>query len=438
MDRAIAEGYGPRQSSTPVAAPLGALDDAWSRSSLVVPRRTDHDEVVAGTGEYPHDEVVRIGIVGSGFVARGIAPLLARRPGLALAAVLTRRPDRALVARSLGVDVAQVVSEPEALIECSDLVIECSGDAVHATGVVAPVLEAALPVVTMDAELHVTTGSWLAARGLLTEAEGDQPGSLAALAEDAVAMGFTPRVYGNVKGFLDPNPSRESMEHWSAVQGISVPQVTSFTDGTKVQAEQVLVANGLDATIACAGLLGPVCDTLEEGAQQLAEAAAAHGALLSDYVLPRSAPPGVFIVATHEEEQQPYLRYYKLGDGPFYVLVRPFHLCHLELLKTVDRVLRGDGPLLTNGTWPTTSLAAVAKRPLAAGEVLPFGIGSFDVRGTAVRIADEPDHVPIGLLRGARVRESVEPGTILDFSTVEVPDSLACTAWKETVVGVLV
>ena len=391
-----------------------------------------------GTGEYPHGQAVRIGIVGSGFVARGIAPLLARRSALALTAVLTRRLDHDRVARSVGLDRARVVERPEQLIELCDLVIECSGDAVHATEIVATVLDAGLPVVTMDAELHVTTGSWLAARGLLTEAEGDQPGSLAALAEDALSMGFTPLVYGNVKGFLDPNPTPENMEYWSERQGISVVQVTSFTDGTKVQAEQVLVANGLGATIACAGLLGPTCDTLEEGARQLAEAATERDTVLSDYVLPTSAPPGVFLVATHEEEQRPYLRYYKLGEGPYYVLVRPFHLCHLELLKTVDRVLRGDGPLLTNGPQPTTSLAAVAKRRLAAGELLATGIGSFDVRGTAVRIADEPDHVPIGLLRGARLRESVEPGAILDFTTVEVPDSLALTAWKETTAGALV
>ena len=45
-------------------------------------------------------------------------------------------------------------------------------------------------------------------RGLLSEAEGDQPGCLAALAEDAVATGFQPLVYCNMKAFLnrDPNP----------------------------------------------------------------------------------------------------------------------------------------------------------------------------------------------------------------------------------------
>ena len=40
------------------------------------------------------------------------------------------------------------------------------------------------------------------------------------------------------------------MLHWSRRNGISLPMVTAFTDGTKLQIEQALVANGLGATIA--------------------------------------------------------------------------------------------------------------------------------------------------------------------------------------------
>lgn len=68
----------------------------------------------------------------------------------------------------------------------------------------------------MDAELHVTTGSYLTRKpGLITEAEGDQPGCLAALKEEALAMGFQILAYGNIKGFLKLNPSRDDMQYWS-------------------------------------------------------------------------------------------------------------------------------------------------------------------------------------------------------------------------------
>src|SRR5690606_28580474 len=110
------------------------------------------------------------------------------------------------------------------LIDHSDLIVECSGDVFNGTEVIERAFEAGLPVVTVNAELQVTTGSYLAAKGFITEAEGDQPGSLAALREEALQMGFKPLVYGNMKGYLNHNPLPEDMVYWARRQGISVDQ----------------------------------------------------------------------------------------------------------------------------------------------------------------------------------------------------------------------
>ncbi len=75
-------------------------------------------------------------------------------------------------------------------------------------------------VVTMNSEFHVTVGSHFVGAGLVTEAEGDQSGSLAALAEEVRAMGFVPRIFGNTKGYLNLNPKPEDMAYWAAKQGI--------------------------------------------------------------------------------------------------------------------------------------------------------------------------------------------------------------------------
>ncbi len=84
-----------------------------------------------------------------------------------------------------------------------------------------------------------------------------------------------------------------------------------------------------------------------------------------------------------------------MGEGPCYTLLRTYHLCHLEVAKTIRRALEGRPPLLNNGTAPSVQVVGVAKRPLAEGECLRHPMGSFDVRGVAVRIADHPDHVPM-------------------------------------------
>ncbi len=263
----------------------------------------------------------RIGVVGSGFIARGFVMAMQHVKDLRVTRVLTRTDPRT---RKDFPRPELLTNSLDDLIEHADLVVECSGDVLHATEVVHRVLEAGLPVVTMDAEFHITTGSYFVDRGLLTEAEGDQPGCLAALRENILQMGFRPLVYGNIKRFLNHNPTPEEMHFWARKQGITLAQVTAFTDGTKVQIEQALVANGLGADIAVRGMLGIPSPDVEAGARMLADGARRLGHPISDYVLSPGAPAGVFIAAEHDEYQRDYLQYLKLGDGPYYVLLQQF------------------------------------------------------------------------------------------------------------------
>src|SRR3989344_5183751 len=373
----------------------------------------------------------RVGIVGTGFTARGLSYSLCRSEDLEVSRVLTRRKLEEV--RDLGVENRYVTNSIPELVDNSDIIVECCGDPVFGTKVVTQVMEAGIAVVTMDSELQVTTGSWLAKRGLITEAEGDQPGSIAALYRDVVGMGFKPVVLGNIKGFLNHTPTEDEMKYWANRSGISLDQVTSFTDGTKIQTEQALVANGLGVDIAQKGLLGVESVDYQDGARILAERATAMRMKISDYVLSPKSPAGVFITATHEREQSPFLRYYKLGEGPYYVLTRPFHLCHLEIAKTIRQVLRGEGVLLNNGENPQISVATVAKRRLIPGELVKRGIGSFTVRGEVVKIAENPQHVPIGLVFDVVLKRYVEPGQIITFDDIEIPESQALVAWQETV-----
>jgi predicted homoserine dehydrogenase-like protein len=221
------------------------------------------------------------------------------------------------------------------------------------------------------------------------------------------------------------------MEFWARKQNLSLDKTISFTDGSKVQIEQALVANGLNAGIAAPGLLGITSEDVNTGAIVLAGRAKGLGHPISDYILSPKSPPGIFIVAEHDERQKTYLSYYKLGEGPYYVLLRNYHLCHLEVAKTIRRVLNGGTVLLNNNDSPDVTVAAIAKKPLASGHVSQRCVGSFDVRGIGVSIADNRGHVPIGLLSGAVVTRNIEPGQQLSFDDVEIPDSLALRAWRE-------
>lgn len=372
--------------------------------------------------------IKRIGIVGTGLIGKGIAIEVNKQTEFSLSKILTRRNLSTMTDYPCH---EKLTNSIEAFIDQCDLIIECSGDVLYGTNVIAKAFKASLPVITMNAELQVTTGSYFAKRGFITEAEGDQPGCLASLHENVVEMGFKPLVYGNIKGFLNLDPNKEEMAFWSNKNGLRIDMTTSFTDGTKVQIEQALVANGLKAGIAVDGLLAPRSDNLDEIGAELAEEANRLGYPICEYVVAPKAPPGVFITAEHDPEQKDALRYFKMGDGPYYTILQNYHLCHLEVIKTIKRVIKGEGVLLNNSKNPTISIAAVAKRDIQAGEKIEKGIGSFKVRGEAVHIERSNDHVPIGILVNAVMRRNVKCGEIITFDDVDLPSSLALTACLE-------
>ena len=369
----------------------------------------------------------RIGVIGTGLIGTGLIHLLSRQEDLSVSRILTRRNTLDMVGYPLQ---EKLTNSTEELIENSDLIVECSGDVIYGSEVIERAMEAGLPIVTMNAELQVTTGSYFARKGFITEAEGDQPGCIAALDENVRQMGFKPVVYGNIKGFLNTNPSKEDMKFWSERNGTTIGMTTSFTDGTKVHIEQALVANGLGATISRNGLLGIASDDAKEGGEHLARAVKGISMPISDYILSAKLPPGVFITATHDEEQQDTLRYYKMGMGPYYTLLTNYHLCHLEILKTIRRVLDGKGVLLNNSKDPRVNVGAIAKRKLEVGQFIEQGIGSFDVRGEAVLIDGNESHIPIGLLRNATLKKPIEEGEMIQFSDVDIPNSIAVKAWN--------
>ena len=379
---------------------------------------------VGGLKERP----VRIGVIGTGFISRNFAMFVRGREGFEISRVLTRQPIDSCHDHPNWELVTNALDD---LLENAEIVFECSGDPSYATDVIQKTCDIPLPVVTMNTEYHVTAGSYFVGKGLISEAEGDQPGCQAALKEEALELGFRPLVYGNMKGFRNLNPTERDMEYWSKRQATSIPMTTSFTDGTKIQFEQALVANGCGATFAVPGMLGIETDDLGSGAEKLAKRAQTLGMPISDYILSLKLSHGVFIVAEHDSCQRAALRYYKMGDGPYYILLRSNVFVHLEVLKTIKRIINQKRVLLDNSELPRISVATVAKRQLEPGTKIKHGIGSFDVRGLGIEITKNAGHMPIGLVSNATIKRRIEPGQILSVEDVEIPDSLAFHAWRE-------
>lgn len=373
----------------------------------------------------------KIGIIGTGFIGTGLKQMINLLPDLEISCILTQRNLMNFT------DEDVYTNSTQELIDRSDLVVECNGNPIYATEILCQVMDAGIPIVTMDAELHITAGSYLSTKGLITEAEGDQPGALAALKRDLINIGFKPLVYGNLKGFLNILPTREEMQYWAKKQGISIKEVTGATDGTKIQVEQALVANGLDAVVAKQGLYGFESSNIEKDAEKLAKHAKEIGHPISDYLL-RSPqmkdpfPKGVFITAEHDPSQTDALAYLKLGEGPYYTIIRNYYLCHIEIPVTIRDVLKNHRVLLDNGSHPTASVCAIAKEDLPSGKVLNWSNRHFFVRGEAISIKDNVNHVPIGLMNEVIFKRRVKTGQIIEMDDVEIPETKAYEAWQFT------
>jgi predicted homoserine dehydrogenase-like protein len=396
---------------------------------------------------------VRVGMVGAGFMGRGIAlQILGSVPGLRLVAIANRTLQRAREAyEEAGADDVEVVEsaaeleaavaagryaitdDPRVVTEAGPIeaVIEVTGTVEEAATVVLSAIEQGKHVVLMNAELDGTIGPILKtyadrAGVVFTNADGDQPGVIANLHRFVRGIGVRPVLCGNIKGLHDPYRNPTTQEGFARQWGQNPMMVTSFADGTKISFEQAIVANATGMRVAKRGMHGP---TVEPGthireavtlfdAEELLE-----GPGVVDYVVGAEPGPGVFVLGTHDHPQQRhYLNLYKLGEGPLYCFYTPMHLCHFEVPNTVARaVLLGDATIAPLG-GPLVDVVAAAKIDLETGRELDT-LGGYTVYGLAENsdVAAADRLLPIGLAPGCRVRRDVAKDAVLTYDDVELP-----------------
>jgi predicted homoserine dehydrogenase-like protein len=108
------------------------------------------------------------------------------------------------------------------------------------------------------------------------------------------------------------------------------------------------------------------------------------------------------------------LDYLKMGEGPYYLFYHPYHLASLEAPLSLARAVLDHEVTMAALGPPRAECIAVAKRDLAAGEILD-GIGGGTVYGLTVPAewAATRGGVPIGVVAGARMQHPVARGTTL-------------------------
>lgn len=292
-------------------------------------------------------------------------------------------------------------------------------------------------IVMLNVEADVTVGPLLmkmaeASGVVYTGSAGDEPGCIMELYDFADAIGFEVVALGKGKNNplnLEANPdtAREEAE----LKGSSPKMLASFQDGTKTMVEMNAVANAtgfLPDQPGMHGFEGTVKD-LPGIFLEKEKGGKLNGRKIVDFV--NGVAPGVFaIIASDKEEVNAEMKYLKMGDGPNYVLFRPYHLTSLETPLSVAKAYFDNEATIAPYFGMQGETVAVAKKDLEAGEHLD-SIGGFTVYGKLLKATDakEQNALPLGLVdTNVVMTKPVKKGEIITYDAVE--QTKESTIWK--------
>jgi predicted homoserine dehydrogenase-like protein len=393
---------------------------------------------------------LRVGMIGSGFMGQGLTNQIQNSvPGMRVAAIYGRRPERALeiyrysgnepvmVSNQAALDTAirngqAVVSEdPFHICRSSeiDIIVDVTGSVDFGAQVILEAFKHGKSVVLMNAEVDATIGPILRVYAkrhgvILSACEGDEPGVQLNLYRWVKGLGLTPRVMGNVKGLQDPYRNPTTQQGWAERWGQNAAMVTSFADGSKISFEQAIVANATGFKVRTRGMSRGVKfdgSVMDIASLYDVDEVRALGGIIDYTVGP--ALTKVFCLAEHNDpKQRHYLNLYKMGEGPLYPFWIPYHLVHFEAPNAIARVALFGDEVAPPLAGPVVEVCAVAKRDLKAGELLDE-YGMYMTYGEAVNVDEMSSHryLPEGLVENCRVLRDIGKDEVLTYDDVELP-----------------
>jgi len=399
---------------------------------------------------HEQDNPVRVGLIGAGYIGRGIALQIARSfPGMETAAVYNRTLSRAGQAYAeAGIDAYDVVStvadldnaiarrrpvitdDPMLLCRAEniDVIVEVTGTIEFGASVALEAIRHGKHVVVQNAELDATLGPILKVYAdregvVFTSGDGDQPGVAMNLFRYVKQIGYNPVLIGNIKGLLDHYCTPETQRAFAEKAKQDVKMVTSFADGTKLSMEQAVMANATGFGVSKRGMHGPECNHVTEAVDLFSIDELLDGGR-TDFILGAEPGPGVFVIGYNDHPtQQHYARVLKMGDGPLYTFYIPYHLPHLETPLSVARAELFQDPTITPQGAPVCEVVTLAKRDLRAGETLD-GIGGFCTYGAIDNeaVVRRENLLPMGLSEGAVLTRDMPKDEAISYDDVEMPD----------------
>jgi predicted homoserine dehydrogenase-like protein len=314
-----------------------------------------------------------------------------------------------------------------------DVVIDATGVPAVGAEIGLKAMERGKHLVMMNVEADVTVGPYLKAQAerlgvIYSLGAGDEPSSCMELIEFVSAMGHPIVCAGKGKNNpLNVDATPDAYEAEAKLRNMNPRMLVEFVDGSKTMVEMAAIANATGLIPDRPGMHGP-----NAGPKDLARVLVpeADGGVLSgmgrvDFSVGQGLAPGVFVVAEMGHPRiAERMEDLKLGQGPYFTFIRPYHLTSLEVPLTCARAVlygRADMQPLDR---PVAEVCALAKRDMAVGEVLDQ-IGEYCYRAWIMEAGEAraARAVPCGLLAGAKVTAPIRKGELITYANVTPPDS---------------
>lgn len=318
-----------------------------------------------------------------------------------------------------------------------DVVIDATGNPNVGTLIALEAMKNGKHIVMLNVEADITIGRFLKEEArkagvVYTGAAGDEPASTIELVGFAQSLGFEVVAAGKGKNNplqFDATPDR--FEEEARQRNMNARMLVEFVDGSKTMIEMVAVANATGLKPDIPGMHGP-----KARRDQLAKVLCTKddGGILEhtgvvDYSIGEGVAPGVFcVVKPRHPRVLERMIDLKVGPGPCFAIIRPYHLTSLEVPLSAVRAAKNLQADLEPTEEPVAECVAVAKKDLLPGQVLGK-IGEYDYRGFAVTWSDarETAALPLGLAERSRVLKPIKAGEALTYENSQPDDSLIIT-----------
>ncbi len=397
---------------------------------------------------------IRVSLVGAGLMGKGMVSQMMLMKGMIPSLVASRNIEDAIesytlagIAREdivIGKNIEDIncameknklvvtdVIEYATKANLVDVVVDATGGPNTGAKIAMDAIFNHKHIVMVNVEADVTVGPILNklaknAGVIYTGTAGDEPGSVKEIYDFADALGFDIIAIGKGKNNpIDWDATPDSVREKALEKKLKPLRLASFVDGTNTMIEMAAMSNATGFLPDIRGAHGPTATVKElPNIFRLKE----DGGILNnhgivDYV--NGIAPGVFAIVTtklpqvHEE-----MKYLSMGDGPNYVLYRPYHLTSLETPITVAKAMIYKEATIAPIGGQVSEVVTIAKKDLRKGERLD-GIGEYTILGSleVYQKAKEERLLPIGLVSPETVvTRDIKKGEFITYDMVELDE----------------